>query len=169
MKTKKLTVLSLAVAASMLFSLVETAVGLDFFVPGIKLGLANSVALIFVSFSKYRAAWIVNIIRVILVCLVFGNVTSFVFSVSGAVSSLILMCIAHKIFKFSPFGVSFLGGIFHNIGQLLAAFAVFHSAAVFGYLPYLVIAGAICGALTGFVALLLTKNKNIREVFLKEI
>lgn len=169
MKTKKLTVLSLAVAVSMLLAFVEAAVGFDFFVPGIKLGLANSVALIFVAFSKYREAWVVNIIRVILTCLVFGNFTSFAFSLAGAVLSLAVMCVAHKIFKFSPFGVSFLGGIFHNIGQIAAAFAVFGSAAVFSYVPYLVIAGAVCGALTGIVALLLTKNKNIREVFLKEI
>lgn len=169
MKTKKLTVLSLLVAVSMLLSFVEAAVGFDFAVPGIKLGLANSVALIFVAFSRYKEACLVNIIRIMLTCLIFGNAMSLAFSAAGAALSLSAMCIAHRFFKFSPFGVSFLGGIFHNIGQLLAAFAVFHSAAVFGYLPYLVIAGAVCGALTGFAATFIIKNKNIREVFKKEI
>lgn len=169
MKAKKLTVLSLFLAAALLLSFVEAAVGFDFVIPGIKLGLANSVALIFVVFSKYRAAWSVNLVRVALTCLIFGNFTSFAFSLAGAVLSLAVMCVAHKFLRFSPFGVSFLGGVFHNIGQVLAAFIVFGSAAVFGYLPYLVIAGAVCGALTGFVVMLLTKNKNIREVFKKEI
>lgn len=169
MKTKRLTVLSLLLAAAMLLSFVEAAVGFNFVVPGIKLGLANSVALILVAFSKYKAAWVINVLRVAATCLLFGNLMSFLFSVSGAVLSLGMMCIAQKIFKFSPFGVSFLGGIFHNIGQLIAAFLVFESAAVFGYIPYLVIAGALCGGLTGFAVMLILKNKNIREVFTKEI
>ena len=169
MKTKKLTVLSLAVAAALLLSFVEAAVGFDFFVPGIKLGLANAVAVIFVVFSKYREAVVINIVRVALTSLIFGSVMSFFFSLAGAVLSLAAMFIAHKFLKFSPFGVSFLGGIFHNVGQLIAAIITFGSAAVLMYTPYLVIAGAVCGGLTGFVSALIIRNKNIREVFKKEI
>ncbi len=169
MKIKKLTVLSLLVAAALLLSFVEAAVGFDFFVPGIKLGLANSVAVLLVSFSKYREAWAVSFVRVVLSSVIFGTFTSFFFSLFGAVLSLAVMCAAVRFFKFSPFGISFLGGIFHNIGQLAAAFITFGSAAVLGYLPYLVIAGAVCGGLTGFVVVLLIKNKNIKEVFEREI
>ena len=49
-------------------------------------------------------------------------------------------------------GVSIAGGVFHNIGQLLVAMLVVETYKVGYYLPVLLIAGVITGALIGIVS-----------------
>ncbi len=166
MKTKQLTVLSLAAVTALMLSFVESVAGINLFVPGIKLGLANAVPLLFIAVGRYRAALIVNILRILLSAIFFGNPVSLIYSVAGGVLSWAAMCIASKVLKFSAFGISFIGGIFHNLGQLLSAAAVFGSMSVLSYLPYLIIAGAVCGALTGVAVTAILKNKNVKNFFL---
>ncbi|HCR73894.1 MAG TPA: hypothetical protein DIW26_05805, partial [Ruminococcus sp.] len=55
------------------------------------------------------------------------------------------------------------GGIFHNIGQISAAYLVLGSTAVFSYLPYLIISGILTGALNGFITGKI--NKRMRPDF----
>lgn len=46
----------------------------------------------------------------------------------------------------------------HNVGQLMAAVALLHSQVLFYYLPVLMVAGVIAGALIGLVAGLITER-----------
>ncbi len=166
MKTKQLTVLSLSSVMALMLSFVESVVGINWFLPGIKIGLANAVPLLFIAVGKYRSAFIINILRILLMSLFFGNPVYLLYSLVGGLLSWGAMCLSAKFFKFSPFGISFIGGIFHNIGQLIVAAAVFGSLTVLSYLPYLVIAGAVCGAALGIAVAAILKNKNIRNFFL---
>ena len=93
----------------------------------------------------------VNLVRVILVGLTFGNLFSMVYSMAGAALSLLLMVLCKKKEWFSPVGVSIVGGVGHNVGQLAVAAAVVENAAVFSYLPLLLIAGTIAGTVIGIL------------------
>lgn len=42
-----------------------------------------------------------------------------------------------------------LGGVFHNVGQLLVAMAVVETLAVAYYVPFLIVAGTVTGAVLG--------------------
>lgn len=121
-------------------------------IPGAKLGLANLAVLTALYILSYKAAFGVSLTRILLSWLMFGSFTGFVYSLCGGMLSLAAMCLIKKTDRFSPVGVSIAGGITHNIGQLAAA-VLFMGAGVLGYLPLLLITGALTGAVNGTLSL----------------
>ena len=59
---------------------------------------------------------------------------------------------------FGQVGVSIIGGIGHNIGQLTVAALVTETAGVFYYLPFLMAAGVAAGGLIGLLGGLVTER-----------
>jgi heptaprenyl diphosphate synthase len=90
--------------------------------------------------------------RVILAGLLFGSMFSILYSLAGAFFSLVIMLLAKRVFKLGIFGVSVLGGVFHNIGQLLVAVVVVSNYRIGYLLPYLLLSGVLTGAIIGFIA-----------------
>ena len=164
MKTKKTVIYALLAVLSLALSYLESFIPLDFIVPGVKLGLANTISLLLAYNGKTKGAFAVNITRIVLASLLFGTPMSAYFSLVGGVLSLIAVALLCKTDKVSAFGASIVGGTLHNIGQLLAAATVFKTLNVAYYLPFLILCGAVCGALTGYVCLLLMKNKHINKL-----
>jgi len=158
MKTKKVAFLGLAIALAMVLSFVESQIPALVAIPGIKVGLPNLVMV----FLLYRVGWketvIVSIIRIFLVALLFGNVQTLTFSFAGAFLSLLCMILLKKTNWFSPITVSIVGGIFHNVGQIIAACFWTQTSAIALYLPVLLISGTIAGALIGFLGGMLIKR-----------
>ncbi len=147
-KTKKTAVLGLLTATSLILSYVEALLP-SFSVPGVKLGLAN-IAVVFALYSLGgRDAALISLVRVFAVGVLFGSAASFIYSLSGAALSLALMLAAKKAGVFSVLGVSVVGGVAHNLGQLAAAAAVMRTAGIIYYLPVLLVSGAVTGALIG--------------------
>lgn len=121
-------------------------------VPGIKLGIANVVILILLYLFGAKTALIVNITRIVLVGLMFSGVYGMMYALSGGMLSFGAMYLAKCSKKLSIIGVSFLGGIFHNVGQILMAAAVLKSKELFYYLPVLIVSGIITGIVVGYGA-----------------
>lgn len=155
--TKKLAVTSMLIAVALILSYVESMLP-SFFVPGVKLGLAN-VAVVFALFAcgKGSAAF-VSLVRVLAVGVLFGSAASFIYSLSGAILSLFVMMILRKTGVFSVLGVSLAGGVAHNVGQLAAAAVVMRTSGVFYYLPVLLLSGAVTGAFIGLAGGMLVKR-----------
>ena len=65
--------------------------------------------------------------------------------------SITVMIAAKKYKWFSEIGVSILGGIFHNIGQLPVAALIAGTGGDFSYLPVLLVAGVITGGVIGLL------------------
>lgn len=82
----------------------------------------------------------------------FGNLFSIFFALAGATLSMVVMAIMKKTNKFSIMIVSMFGGIFHNIGQIVVASFVVDNYYVFGYLPILILTGAVTGVIIGIVS-----------------
>ena len=72
--------------------------------------------------------------------------------------SLAAMIAAKKSGLFGKTGVSVAGGIFHNIGQLIVAYAVVQSPAVLAYFPALLVSGIIAGTLIGLLGALVVRR-----------
>lgn len=94
-----------------------------------------------------------------------GSLSSFLYSFSGALLSFFVMylltCLGKD--KVSPIGVSILGGVFHNIGQLLMAAFIIESLNIFAYLPFLMVTGVGTGLIVGItVKYLLVHLKKIK-------
>lgn len=141
---------------------VEMLIPFDFGIPGIKLGLANIVALVLLYKNGFLPALAVSVSRVLLIGILFGNVMSVFYSLAGGVLSLIVMYLVKKIPYFSTVGVSVAGAAAHNIGQLAAALVVIGMKAVMFYLPFLLIAAVITGFLIGLGAGYLIKRINFK-------
>lgn len=132
---------------------------------GVKLGLANCVVITVIYTQGWRQAWIVSLLKVILCMMLFGSMTSFIYSLSGAVISLIVMLIAKKSGLFSLIAVSSLGGLFHNMAQLVCAYFIIGKGVLL-HLPVLCLSGLLCGVLTGVAAQIIIKRG--RDIFGKE-
>ena len=156
MNTKKITALSLAVALSMVLSFVEALVPPFVAVPGVKIGLANVVTVFLIYIYGWREAGCVSLIRVTLSSLLFGSPVSFIYSLAGAVLSFFVMVLIKRVRLFSVIGVSVLGGVFHNVGQVIAACLIMENAAIAAYLVPLLISGTVAGIAVGTLAGLLT-------------
>ena len=156
MKTKKITVMAMCIALAMILSYVESQLP-SLGIPGVKMGLANIV----VVFCLYRLGWKeasgISLLRVFLVSLLFGHVASLMYSAGGAVLSLIGMIALKRIDKLSCVSVSVIGGVLHNVGQILVAWALMGSNVIY-YLPVLILSGTAAGVLIGLVSALMVKR-----------
>lgn len=136
-------------ALALIAGYAESLIPVTFAVPGIKLGAANSVVLLVLYAVGVREAFLVNISRVFLSGFLFGSMSSVLYSLCGAVLSLLVMAFLKKTKRFSISGVSMAGGAFHNIGQLAAAAFIVETSAVWYYLPVLLLSGVVTGFLIG--------------------
>lgn len=81
-----------------------------------------------------------------------------IYSLAGGMLSLAIMILAKKSKLFSVTGVSILGGVFHNIGQIGVAVLVVETAGLLYYLPVLILSGTIAGVLIGILSSILIRN-----------
>lgn len=121
--------------------------------PGIKLGLSNLVTLFAAKRLNCRYAAGVLIIRIGLSALLFGSVTTFFFSLGGALCAYFVMVILLKFFqgRVSEIGISVACAASHQIGQIVTACIMFANTAMLRYLPVLLLISLITGTLVGIV------------------
>lgn len=164
-KTRKLVYFSLFVTLATALGFLEMLLPNPFPLPGVKLGLANVVTLLVLYVYGLKEGLAVSLLRVIFASLLGGTFLSvvFFFSLSGAVVSTLVMAVLIKyIPTLSIIGVSMVGAIFHNLGQLLIASFLIQTVYIFYYLPVLLLAGIPTGLATGYLARLLLRY--LREI-----
>lgn len=158
MKTKKLALYGILTAVALILSYVESLIPFSFSVPGVKLGLPNLAVLFALYKLNAKGACAISLVRVLLVSILFGNLFSLAYSLTGAALSLCVMILLKKTGKFGVTGVSVAGGVAHNAGQILAAVVLLENARIAGYLPVLCVSGTVAGVVIGLVAALLIKR-----------
>ena len=153
MSTKKLTLLAMFATISLAIYAAESAIPPLVPLPGVKLGLANVVTLILLRHFSLRDAAIVLSARIGLSALLFGQALSLLYSLAGGVLSLLVMALVMKLLcKRMVFLTGAMGGLAHNMAQLITALAVTSTPGVLAYLPFLTLSGVLTGAFTGFCA-----------------
>ena len=151
MKTKRLVFLALLTAIALTIFLVEAQVPIP--ITGVKLGLSNIVSLFALCLLGPWDALAVLVLRCGLGCILMGQPSTFLYSITGGLLSLAVMILLRRITTDKQiFVVSVFGGIFHNIGQILVAVLITKTPGVALYLPILIIAGLLAGVFTGFAA-----------------
>ena len=139
-------------ALALIFSYVESLIPIHMGIPGVKLGLANLIIVIALYKMSIKEAYILSVVRIVLAGFMFGNLFAILYSLAGGLLSLTIMCILKKMDKFSIYGVSLAGGVFHNIGQLVMAIIVLESVSIGYYFPVLLISGLVTGFVIGVIA-----------------
>ena len=147
--TRRITLYGVLVALALILSFVESQIPAFFAVPGMKIGLTNIVVLFALYTEGEKSAVIINIVRILLVALLFGNAMSMAFSLAGGILSTLVMILLKRTGKFAITGVSCAGALSHNIGQILVAMIVMNTRAIALYLPILWATGIVSGIIIG--------------------
>lgn len=161
-KTRRLTALAVTVSIAMVLSFIESRIPAFVPIPGVKIGLAN----IAVIFALYRfgtkEAICISLVRVFLVSLLFGSFVSLLYSVSGALLSFGAMLLTKRMPRISHVGVSVIGGVCHNIGQIIVACFIMQTNVIVYYLPFLLLSGTIAGIAVGVLSALLISKVSFK-------
>lgn len=156
MSNKKTAYIGLLVALAFIFSYIEFLIPINLGVPGIKLGLANLVVIVAIYTIGEKTAFALSLVRIILVAFTFGNLASMLYSLAGGILSFVVMAAAKKTEWFSVKGVSVLGGVFHNVGQIVMAMIILETSQLIFYLPVLLVAGTVSGLIIGLLGAMVT-------------
>ena len=159
-RVKQITFVGVTAAAAIILSYVEMLLPPIYSqIPGIKVGLPN-IIIVFVLYNRgVKSAMAVSFIRLTVMSLLF-NPSTFVYSLAGAVLSLLVMALLKKSNAFSTVGVSVAGGVMHNLGQILVAMLLLETVEIGYYMFFLAISGTLAGVFIGIAgAFVLTKFK----------
>lgn len=156
---KKIAVLAILTALSLITFIIESLLP-PMFIPGAKPGLANIFSFAALIMYSPVEAFIVVALRTVLGAVFAGNFSALLYSFTGgivsmAVSSVLMYCVYPKI---SVFAVSVTAAVAHNVTQNCVFVWLTGTPLAFGYLPYLVLLGALSGAVVGGVIMLIFKS-----------
>lgn len=157
MKTKRLAACAILSAVAIVFGWIESLFPIPIPIPGVKWGLGNIVVLVALYKLDKRYAFFIMLIKVLTTSLLFASPSVLIYSLMGGILSLLVMIFLKKI-GLIIVNVSIGGGIFHNLGQLLAAAIMMRTLTVFLYLPVLILSGVVTAVLTGICADLVLKR-----------
>lgn len=152
MRSSKVAQYGLFAALAILMGYVEMLIPLPLLVPGMKLGLANVIIVIALYHMDTKSAFFISLVRVLMSGLLFQGFAGLLYSLAGALLSLAVMALLKKTGKVSITGVSVMGGVFHNVGQIIVAAAVVENIKMAYYLPFLLVTGVVTGFVIGAVA-----------------
>ena len=143
----------------LVFGLIERQFPLTAAIPGVKLGLANSVLLYSLYMLGIKQSFVLMLLKALMSWLIYTNMNAMFYSLGGGLFSLIVMILISRMKGVSIIGVSALGAVFFNVGQILVAVIMLNTPQlIFTYLPILMISGVVTGVLTGIVAQMVMKH-----------
>lgn len=163
-KSRYLAYLSVGLSLGMILSYIEFLLPpISSAVPGVKLGLANTVVIFLLVKLGPRYAFSVSVLRVALSALLFGSPLIMAYGIAGATLSFVVMLLLKKASVFSLCGVSIGGGVFHNVGQILLAILILGTKEIVYYLIPLTVSGIIAGAAVGIISVMLIKKIDLKK------
>ena len=171
---KKLTLMAILTTAALIIFIIEAQIPLPLPIPGAKLGLANTVTLFALFYSKKEdfsqtphtgwkihsaaslkttEAFMILLCRIILGAVFTGRIIAFIYSIAGGLLGFAAQAALKRFVTNKQIWVcGAVGAIFHNIGQIMAAAIVTGTPSIIAYLPILIAVGIVAGMLTGLVA-----------------
>ncbi len=156
MKAKEICQIGVLCAIAAVLGYIEALLPPVVPVAGFKIGLAN----IAVMYTLYRfgkkQAFFVMLVKVLITSLWFSGLNALIYSMSGGILSFVAMSLSQG-FGMSKVGVGMSGGVFHNVGQLLAACIVLSTSSALYFAPLLIPLGLVSGAFVGTAVRLLIK------------
>jgi heptaprenyl diphosphate synthase len=176
MSVRKLALMAVLTAISLVIFIAEAQIPLPVPIPGVKLGLANAVTLFALFLSRDRGTgslsrantgqrtcppvpfstaniYTILLCRILLGAVFTGRPVVLVYSLAGGMLALTAQVIVKRYVTVKQIWVcGAIGAVFHNVGQILAAIIITGTPAIIAYLPVLIVTGVFTGVLTGLIA-----------------
>lgn len=154
--TKRLTLAALLVTVMLMLGYVESLIPTG--VPGVKLGLSNSVLILAIVWLGIPLAVGLMLVKVLLSAFLFSGVGAMLYALAGGVLSLAAMCLLYRAGGFSLVTVAIAGAVLHNVGQVAMAMVMLGTEKLVYYMGVLMLVGIVTGFVTGNVARALVKR-----------
>ncbi len=148
MKTKEICHVGILCALAAVLGYVESLLPPFLPVQGFKIGLANIAVMYTLYKFGAKYAFFVALVKVLVTSLWFAAPSTFIYSAFGALFAFFAMWGGKKL-KLSEIGVGMCGGVFHNVGQLVAASIVLKTISTLYLASLLLPLGLISGAAIG--------------------
>ena len=152
MSTKKIAQYGLLTSIMLVLGLVERQFMLVPGIPGIRLGLSNTVLLFALCLMSAKSAWLLMALKVFLGGLLYAGVSGMFYSMAGGLLSMAAMLLSMHIPGLGMAGISVMGSTMHMVGQLLMSRVLLGSWAATVQAPVLILAAVVTGVLTGVIA-----------------
>lgn len=154
---ERITLSGLLLAIILILGFIENQLPMPSPVPGIRLGISNSVLLLALYLLDIPHAVALMVLKVVLSAALFGYFGSvkMLIAFSGAVLSMLVMILLSRIKGVSMIVISMAGAVFHSVGQVLAAMAVVSNVTpgvLLYYLAVLMMISMVTGAMTGVLS-----------------
>jgi len=151
--TKRVAICGLLLSMMLILGWVEHLIPLNAGIPGIKLGLSNSVLIFAVYMLDVPTSYVLMAMKVLLSCAFLGTPASMMmYGFAGGLLSLTGMVLLSKVKGIHPVTVSMVGGVLHNVGQVGMAILVSNTPMLLYHMAILMLVGLGCGLLTGVCA-----------------
>ena len=121
-------------------------------VPGIKLGLSNSLLVCAVYTLGIPTSFLLMLLKVTLSGFLFGSVSAMAYAFAGGLLSMIVMSLLSRVRGLHTIVVSMAGGMMHNVGQVALAMWILETPRLVFYMAILMVVGLACGAVSGICA-----------------
>ncbi|MBR3797107.1 MAG: Gx transporter family protein [Clostridia bacterium] len=158
-RAQRIALSGLLTSLMLVFGLIERQFPLTAAIPGVKLGLANSVLLYSLYMMGVKQSFILMLLKALMSWLIYTNMNAMLYSLGGGFFSLVVMILLSRMNGVSIIGVSALGAVFFNVGQILVAVVMLNTPQlIVTYLPILMLSGVVTGVLTGVVAQMVMKH-----------
>ena len=152
-KVIRLALMGLLFALAMALSFLESLLpALPMLPPGIRLGLSNIITMYALFVLGPVSGYTIAVLKSLFVLFTRGAVAA-AMSAAGGIVSVTAMLLLSRLpgVKKQYLLLSIFGGAAHNLGQLVAARFIISNPYVWYYLPVLLVAGIVMGAITGMV------------------
>jgi len=151
-QARRVAICGMLLALMLVLGFVESQLPVAAGIPGIKLGLSNGVLIFAVYMLNIPTAYLLMGLKVLLSGFLFGSPSAMMYAFAGGVLSLTIMCLLSRMKGLSPVVVSMIGGLSHNVGQVLLAMVVLNTPKLLYYMAILMVVGLVTGLATGLAA-----------------
>lgn len=161
MSNKKLTQINRLTLSIILLSLMLIVSYVEALFPfsisgfGIKIGLSNIMTILGLLLLDEKITLLINVLRLLIMGILFGNLIRFGISVSGFIFSYIVLLVFLTKFRFSITTSSMFGAVAHNIGQIVAISVFTKNIGVISLVPIYIIIGIFTGVIVGIISSIL--------------
>lgn len=152
MSNKRIAQYGLLTSMMLVLGLIERQFMLVPGIPGIRLGLSNTVLLYALCLLSTKSAWLLMALKVVLGGFMYAGISGMLYGLAGGLFSMLAMLAALAVGGLSMVGVSVAGAVFHMTGQILMSRVLLGSWAAAVQAPILIVAAVVTGVLTGVVS-----------------
>ena len=155
-RVQRLALCALLAAVMLVLGYVESLVPPG--VPGIKLGLSNSVLLFAIYTLGVPTAFVLMAVKILLSGFLFSGVNAMLYAFAGGLLSMLVMTLLYRLGGFHIVTIAIAGAVMHNVGQVALAMLMLETPRLIYYMAVLMLVGLVTGFLTGNAAKLLLRR-----------